>query len=518
MTAVAGATALLVWALRCFPELGPMPEGGAYNSDSAIPVLMSNQAGGGPYHWLFWGQDRFGAWPFLLARLLAAPFTARWTPHGLHVAEVLFLGSALVPWLGLVPRGRAFAVAAFLLLPVLSPVLRRTLVDLGHVDVWQVGALLWTWWALRRAAGPPLLRPALWAACLGGALATWSSLVSAPLLLVLGLWESARVRWSIRRCAALCLPAVVGVCLEATVRTAWHAAVRARHWRDVRTRASFDLGHLGENVTRLAASAVAAGAWVWFIGVLVAALLSVAFLRGRAHLRLQTRKSTAFRSVAWTVIGSAISTWLCLALLVATRHVRENGWAPRYFGVPLVFAILGVAAGLGAVLEMLLSSRWPRAAGPALAVAGLVAVVLGLPRPAPDPRAQLLQSMAEALAKNFPGAALLDGYWRTYALAAFVPPGFLVPIPADGEWNRRPDWVALLEPGRPVLVGTTGPLSLAAEAAPPVERVQYGVRLVLVQPNVAILPAQPDEAPEDRLSLYRVVPSAGDPMPRALPP
>jgi hypothetical protein len=514
VTAVAGATALVLWALRCLPELGPMPEGGAYNSDSAIPVLMSNQAGGGPYHWLFWGQDRFGAWPFLLARLLAALFAAHWTPHALHVAEVIFLGSALVAWLGLVPRGRALSVAAFLLLPVLSPVLRRTLVDLGHVDVWQVGALLWTWWALRRAAGPPPLRPALWAACLGGALATWSSLVSAPLLLVLGLLESARARSSTRRYAALCLPAVVGVCVEAMVRRAWHAAVLARHWRDIRTPASFDSGHIGENVTRLAANAVAAAAWPWFIGVLVVGVLAVTMLSGRGRLELDA----GLGLVAWTVVASAISTWLCLAVLVATRHVRESGWAPRYFGVPLVFAILGVAAALGVAFEILLSTRWPRAAGPVLAVAGLVAVVLGLPRPAADPRAQRLQAVAEALAKSHPGAALLDGYWRTYALAAFVPPGFLVPIPADGEWNRRPDWVALLQPGRPVLVGTTGLLSLSAEAAPPLERVQYGVRLALVQPNIAILPAQPDEAPEDRLSLYRVLPSAGDAMPRALPP
>jgi hypothetical protein len=516
VTALAGVATLAVWALRCLPELGPMPEGGAFNSDSAIPVLMANQVQAGPYDWLFWGQDRFGAWPFLLARLLAAPFAAPWTPHTLHVAQALFFCSAVVPWLALAPRGRGLSVAAFLLLPVLSPVLRRTLVDLGHVDIWQLGALLWTWWALRRAAGPPPSGRALWAASLGGALATWSSLVSAPLLLALGLLESGRARSSLRGRAVLCLPVVVGVCLETTVRMAWHSAVRARHWHDVRTRASFDVGHLGENVTGLAASAVAAGTWPWFLGVLVAGLLAVAFLRGRLGAR--DGRPSALGSVAWTVVGSALCTWLCLALLVATRHVRENGWAPRYFGIPLVFAILGVGAALGAGLEALLVRRWPRATGPALAVAALVAVVLGLPRSAPDPRAQVLQPMAEGLARRFPGAVLLDGYWRTYALAAFVPPGLLVPIPAEGEWNRHPDWVALLQPDRPILVGTTGPLVLAANASPPAERVQYGIHLALVRPNVAVLPEQPGEAPEDRLSLYRVVPGAGDAVPRALTP
>jgi hypothetical protein len=478
---------------------------------------MASQVRGGPYDWLFWGQDRFGAWPFLLARLFAAPFAAPWTPHSLHVAQALFFCSALVPWLALVPRGRALSVAAFLLLPVLSPVLRRTLVDVGHVDVWQLGALLWTWWAMRRAAGPPPLRPALWAACLGGALATWSSLVSAPLLLALGLWESIRARSPLRGRLALCLPVVLGICVEMTVRAAWHSAVRARHWRDVRTPASLDVGHLTENVTRLGERAVAVGAVPWLLGVLVAGLLSVAFLGGRARLPARDGRST-LGLVAWTVVGSALCTWLCLALLVATRHVRENGWAPRYFGIPLVFAILGVAAALGAGLEALLARRWPRATRPALAVAALVAVVLGLPRSAPDARAQVLQPMAEGLARRFPGAVLLDGYWRTYALAAFVPPGLLVPIPAEGEWNRRPDWVALLQPDRPVLVGTTGPLLLAPNASPPAERVQYGVRLALVRPDVAVLPEQPEEAPQDRLSLYRVVPGPSDALPHALPP
>jgi hypothetical protein len=57
---------------RALPFLGPVPEGGLYNSDSAIPVLMSNLATGAPVDWLFWGQDRFGSWPFLVARAAGA--------------------------------------------------------------------------------------------------------------------------------------------------------------------------------------------------------------------------------------------------------------------------------------------------------------------------------------------------------------------------------------------------------------------------------------------------------------
>src|SRR5215470_3350570 len=57
---------LVLW--RALPFLGPVPEGGLYNSDSAVPVLMSNLGTGEPVDWLCWGQERVVRWPFLQAR------------------------------------------------------------------------------------------------------------------------------------------------------------------------------------------------------------------------------------------------------------------------------------------------------------------------------------------------------------------------------------------------------------------------------------------------------------------
>ncbi|HEY3588065.1 MAG TPA: hypothetical protein VGK85_12970, partial [Myxococcaceae bacterium] len=84
---------LVLW--RTLPFLGPVPEGGLYNSDSAVPVLMSNLATGAPVDWLFWGQDRFGSWPFLLARAAGAVTHLAWTPHGMHVLRTLWMVGAL---------------------------------------------------------------------------------------------------------------------------------------------------------------------------------------------------------------------------------------------------------------------------------------------------------------------------------------------------------------------------------------------------------------------------------------
>src|SRR5262245_38245389 len=219
-------TALVVG--RSLPFLGPVPDEGLYNSDSAIPVLMSNLAGLAPVDWLFWGQDRFGSWPFLLARVAGALTGHAWTPHGLHVLRTLWMVAALVPWVALAGRAGLVAGAGLLLLPGLSPLLERLLVDVGTVDGWQLPAILWAWWGLRRVT--VAARPQGWLRLAIGAsiLATWSSLVSAPVLAALALIEGTQSGVGRGRRALLAAPVLAGVLVEAGVRAAWHAAVHAR--------------------------------------------------------------------------------------------------------------------------------------------------------------------------------------------------------------------------------------------------------------------------------------------------
>jgi len=92
-------------------------------------------------------------------------------------------------------------------------------------------------------------------------------------------------------------------------------------------------------------------------------------------------------------------------------------------------------------------------------------------------------------------------YWRTYALAGLLPPGGVVPVPREGEGNRRPDWAAALRSGRPVLVGTP-----ESGEPPPPSLVERGAALVLVQPAVVTIPPFPGESSGERVSLYRLAP------------
>ena len=482
---------LVLW--RALPFLGPVPEGGLYNSDSAIPVLMSNLATGAPVDWLFWGQDRFGSWPFLLARAAGALVHRAWTPHGMHVLRTLWMVAALVPWLGLAGRAGPVAVAGLLLLPGLNPLLERVLMDLGTVDGWQVPTLLWAWWGLRRAASASRGGGWLVLALVAGALATWISLVSAPLLVVLALVEGGPAGTRLARRAALLLPALAGVGVESVVRASWHRAVRSRGWPDVRTPASLDVGHLVENAGQVAATAWRVGALPWLVLALAATGSALWVRRWRATAEGRT------------LAGAGAAALAALAVVVAVQHVRDNAYNPRYLCLGLSLAVLGLSLLVGVVSYAAAARLRPPARPVALAAVGLLAVVLLAPVARPDAREVVLRPAAAEIASHHAGSVLALSYWRTYALAGLLPPGVVIPVPREGEWNRRPDWAAELRSGRPVLVGSPD----RPGDSPPPRLLERGASLVLVRPAVLTLPPFPGESLGERVSLYRLATDGG---------
>ncbi|HZW88315.1 MAG TPA: hypothetical protein VFF12_04485, partial [Myxococcaceae bacterium] len=466
---------LVLW--RALPFLGPVPEGGLYNSDSAVPVLMANLATGAPVDWLFWGQDRFGSWPFLLARAAGALTHGAWTPHGMHVVRTLWMVGALVPWVALAGRAGPVAAAGLLVLPGLNPLLDRVLVDLGTVDGWQVPTLLWAWWGVRGAAAGA--RPGKWLvlATAAGALATWTSLVSAPLLIVLAGVEGSAAGRGLRRRVALLLPALAGLVVESVVRSAWHRAVRARGWPDVRTPASLDVGHLLENAGQVVLTAWRVGAVPWFLVAIAAAAAALAVHRWRATPEGRT------------VAGAGAAALTSLLVVAAVRHVRDNGYNPRYLCLGLSLAALGVSVLVGLGVHGAASRLRPPWQWALPGVVGLGTVLLLAPVATPDPREVVLRPAVAQISARYPGAVLALSYWRTYALAGLLPPGTVIPVPRQGEWNRRPDWADALRSGRPVLVGMPDP-----GEAPPPSLVERGTALVLVEPAVLTLRPFPGES------------------------
>ena len=73
-----------------------------FDSDGAIPVLMANEARPVTvFDTYYWGVDRWGGWPLIIARVVHQASGFQWTDYSLHVVRATwdFLGLLVLVWL-----------------------------------------------------------------------------------------------------------------------------------------------------------------------------------------------------------------------------------------------------------------------------------------------------------------------------------------------------------------------------------------------------------------------------------
>jgi hypothetical protein len=453
-----------------------------FNSDGAVPVLMANQT-----HWdllsaFYWGEDRYGAWPFFLAHGLALLLRVPVTPEFLHGFSTLFLFSGALAAALLFRPYAGLGLLAFTV-SILLPESRGSLFD-ANPYAWQLPLLLWAWWCVReslKAHRPVPLALWLGLAAWASFFATWTSALSGPLLLGVSLLEGWRAQRALPRPPpgrwAVCLsPALLGMAGEAAVRWAFHRFARASYGRGFHTELRVDWGHLLENTRQV---------WLGLERPMVLAALAV--LVGYTLLLVwpgppATERGGRLSASACTVLGAFLLGLLPLPVLALVRHVRMNGFEPRYFTPSYVFLAFGALLALASVVPERRGGRAGRRAV-LLGTLGLCAAVLVLlPRAGKNLDYARLQRTARTLGERAPGAPLLDGYWGTYVFAALAPPGALVPLPSSGEYNRMPAYEAALASAPEVVVGQRKVLS-GPEGSEPPWLFQYGTLLERREPR-----------------------------------
>jgi hypothetical protein len=449
--ALGAAVVAFVWA---WTSLGPdslllRP----FNSDGAVPVLMSNQTHWDLFHAFYWGEDRFGAWPFFVAHGLSVLLRVPVTPEFLHGFSTLFLFSGALAAALLFRPYAGLGLLAFTV-SVLLPDTRGSLFD-ANPYAWQLPLLLWAWWCVRASLTARRAVPLVWwlgLAALASFLATWTSALSGPLLLGVSLLEGRRAQRALPRLPrgrwAVCLlPALLGMAGEAVVRWAFHRFARATYGRGFHTELRVDWGHLLENTRQV---------WLGLERPVVLAALAV--LVGYTVLLAWPGPPAAERggrlsASACTVLGAFLLGLLPLPVLALVRHVRMNGFEPRYFTPSYVFLVFGALLALTSAVPERRGGRAGRRAV-LLGTLGLCAAVLVLlPRAGKNLDYARLQRTARALGERAHGAPLLDGYWGTYLFAALAPPGALLPLPSSGDYNRMPAYEAALASAPEVVVG-----------------------------------------------------------------
>jgi hypothetical protein len=502
LVSLAVLAAVFYAALRALgPDSQALP---TFNSDSAVPVLMSNETHWDIFHAFYFGQDRFGSWPFFLAHLLGTLLQRPVTPEFLHVQSILVLVGCALPVALLAKPWPGLALLAYTVC-LLIPDSRGSIFEAAQPYPWQLSLLFWAWWCIRsswKARGP--WPHALWlsAAALVCFLATWTSALSGPLLFGVTLLEglnrevapAAQLR---RRLVVQLLPALFGMAAEAVLRANYHRFVRAHYQRHFGTRLSLDWGHFADN-TRSVWLGLERPTILAALAVLVAYATAL-FLERRA-----ARQGFRLSGLQCTVLGAWLLALLPLPVLALVRHVRMNDFSVRYFALTYVFLVFG---SLLAVFTWLPSRRKGPARDAALLVGtlGLSALALVLlPRVSPNPEYARMQRTAGRLAEAAPGELLLDSYWGTYVFAALVPPGAILPLPRSGDLNRIPRYEQSLPSASRVVVGHReflgGPVG-----EEPRRLFQYGTLLELEDAHFL-------SDGVDRFSTYRPRPSQSVPF------
>ena len=462
-----------------------------FSSDSAIPVLMANDRHWDLFQSFYYGQDRFGAWPFLLIRIAwsAGGAVVRWEHVQLALAVWVLFGS--LPFARLFPAGRALAAFFYLLLVAMTPEL-RILFDL-HPYGWQLTTVVLAWWLLRvaleaesttlgKSVFPRVLR---WlAAFLFSALATWISPVSGPMLLGLGLLEAWRIRlvapnsnWPLIGVKSV-LPAIVAALFELALRHAYHVFALRHFGESYRTSAHADWDNLTAKAKPLLQRLIE---FHWHLLLVLGAagcLATTALILGwRARLR-DASDGPADRAIvdaSFMTLGAAWCALIQVPILLASSHVRINEFDVRYFSLLFFF---GSLAGLTAVATAAAVIGGPQFArwSSAVAAIGMGAIAFALPHPVEDPEYARQKHLAGQLARRAPGAVLLSDYWDTYELSALEPRA-LLPLPFEGDYLRAPSYLPALRGAREVIVG-----HYRGDHTPKLDPVltQYGTKLYLV--------------------------------------
>jgi hypothetical protein len=459
---LAGAFCVTLWSqlTALAPSRGAAP---MFNSDSAIPVLMANDGQWDAFRLYFYGQDRFGAWPFWIAQL-GRPV---WTPDSLHVWQTLWLFSGVIAAALLSRRRPIVGGAAFLLAIALPGLVRQMVSDLAQPYAWQLPALLWGWLALRAWVGRTWRS---WRGTVAAAavqfLAIWISTLSVPLLAALALLELWRVRpresrpW--RAAARGLIPVALATGAEGAMRAVYHQTALANFNYAFVTHLRLDWGHLAGNLGAVSQRLLAPDCWPVLIAATVGALLG---LRRRADPQLGT-----------LALGFTALALLPIPVLVCVSHVRENLFNERFFTPTICFAEAGAVVAAVLALEAFLPKV--RAELP-LAAGALFSLFVLRPLSSANPEFERMSKIAAALVERAPGSPLINGYWNSYLYSALVRPGALTALPAEDEYGRTPFDLEKLRTARTVIVGNAGSLAKFAGAA---MLTQYGVPLHLLRP------------------------------------
>jgi hypothetical protein len=498
-----------VWGFflsRAFGAFGPSSaiNSVTFNSDSAIPVLMSNDER--PltiFNLYYYGADRWGAWPFLATRLARHVTGYRWTDEGVFRLQAVWIFAGVLVFAAL-SRGECLVAAAVYLIALcLHRDSRYLIFELSQLYAWQATAILLSWYAVRRLfddylPAPPMgtFRRLVWLApaFVFSFLAIWSSVASTIFIAFLVTLEALRT-WLRNRdrsgraligAYALAWFALAAAALTELAQKMSYRRYSLRHYGETYgTNFGWDTGHLMANCARQL-DHLARLSWWPLYALPAITLLAVAGVAFWAFLRSKDRVLRSVRTIlaedtSVLVLGAYGLAALNFALAVVVDHVRLNRYDDRYLTLTNLFGPVSGMLVVVLLLRMAVGPRLRRYAHSAVLLAALTLLAMRFPSPAYSFQYQLVKQTALDLAARAPGGVLMGSYWDTYVFAALQPTNTMTPLPVEGQVNRMPWARRMVRRADRVVVALRRP-SAGAPVSPPPRLRQYGNTLRLIDP------------------------------------
>lgn len=455
---------LVVWSLFLLRALylfrPDVNSAATFNSDCAVPILMSNDDRPVTlFNLYYYGTDRWGGWPFLVARLVRRTTGYTWSDQSLSMMQTfwVFIGALVIA--GLSRKDRAVVAVVYLVTLCLHGETRYQIFLLSQVYAWQVTSLLLGWYSLRRLFGNGADSEKRWRSSRAvwlflsfffSYLAVWSSIASIPLLIFLVCVEALRVRLkresgrgTLRMFVTGLIPVLAGVLLERLQKMDYHRYADKRYGFDFRSKFELDTGYLTKNLGIHFESIIKLAWWPLHLLAtlaLLAALCAFAYaLLKKKGVLLGKLKAVFADDTVILIVGAYGIALINFVLTVIVSHVRLNDYDDRYLTLTSLF---GPVSGM---LTLFLIIRWCARRGPhgefaapAFTLALLILLAAKFPSGSYRPEYRTIKDTALALAEKSPRAILMGGYWETYVFAGLQPVNTMTPVPLEGQENRMP--------------------------------------------------------------------------------
>ena len=481
----------LILALRV---LGPDSVYTNFTSDCAIPILMANdERPVTVFDTYYYAADRYGGWPFLIAKVLHQNAGLHWSDQTLHYAKTTWIFFGLLILAALNARAAPAVLATGLIALCFEPTSRRLMFDLGQLYAWQLPPLLLAWFCLRRLlaqrhrsdeATTVRKQKIFWGASfyLSAFFAIWSSVASAALLVVLVTLEALRSHFVFKNAIKRRIRVAVVLLLAATaseylMKMNYHRHSFKHFGNDFKTGMALDFGYLHENlltnwhnVVQFSFFPLIVVALCFVVGA--AGLILYARLTGKGMTRVISlfEDETVMMIVALTAMAA-----MNFLVTISVNHVRLSFYNVRFHALTYLFgAISGLLTVYLAIRVLANRMVVTRPVVPLVLVCAFIWLGVKFPPRLLSEAYKLDRQTALALSQKAPRSLLMGGYWETYLFAGLQPTNTMTPLPVEGVLNRTPWTTAMLNDSRQVVIEYRNSGIVQNDSLPPDELRQYG--------------------------------------------